>query len=173
MIILRKLKTRTGFQFDVRGARPSDRPALAEFFTHVTQEDLRFRFLTAIKTVPHDFLVRMTEVDHDRTEDFLATGEDGRTIIATAMLAADADFDRAEVAIAVHRNYKKRGIGWTLLDHVARYAEAKGIRTLEAIESRDNRAAISLEREMGFTATSYPGDSTLMLVRKTLGAPRL
>jgi len=37
------LTTRTGFRFEVRSARPEDEPVLAEFFTHVTPDDLRFR----------------------------------------------------------------------------------------------------------------------------------
>jgi len=162
------LVTRTGFRFHVRPVLTSDEAALAEFFTHVTQNDLRFRFLTAVHKVGHETLVRLTQVDHERTEDFLAFGEDGTTVIATAMLAADAALERAEVAISIRADYKKRGVSWTLLEHVARFARAKGIKTLESIESHDNREAIELEREMGFVVTPYPGDSTLSLVRKTL-----
>lgn len=162
------LVTRTGFRFHVRPVLPTDETPLAEFFTHVTSNDLRFRFLTAVHKVGHETLVRLTKVDHDRTEDFLAFGEDRTTVIASAMLAADAALERAEVAISIRADYKKRGISWTLLEHVARFAWVKGIRTLESIESHDNREAIELEREMGFTVTPYPGDSTLSLVRKTL-----
>ena len=94
---------------------------------------------------------------------------DGDTLIATAMLAADSEMERAEVAISIREDYKNRGLGWTLLDHVAHAAAAKGIKFLESIESRDNVEAIALEKEMGFTATAYPGDATLVLVQKKLG----
>jgi len=160
------LTTWSGFNFKVRPAGPADEAALAELFTRVTREDRRFRFLSGVDKVGHDFLQRLTQVDHERTEDFLAF--DGDTLIATAMLAADPDMERAEVAISVHADYKNRGVGWTLLDHVAQVAAAKGIKLLESIELRDNVGAITLEREMGFTATTYPGDATLVLVQKTL-----
>ena len=52
------------------------------------------------------------------------------------MLAADPAMERAEVAISIHEDYKNRGLGWTLLDHVARAAAAKGIKFLEFIELR-------------------------------------
>ena len=91
-----------------------------------------------------------------------------KELIASAMLAADPGMERAEVAIAVRPEYKERGVGWTLLDFVARDAKARGIKTLESVECRDNVRAIALEKEMGFTATSYPGDATLTLVRKSL-----
>jgi GNAT superfamily N-acetyltransferase len=162
------LTTRSGYLFQVRPAEPSDEAALAEFFTHVDQEDLRFRFLSAIKTVGHDQLEALVMVDHHRTENFLAIDPVTGMILATAMLAADEALTSAEVAIAIRADYKRRGISWMLLDHVARFAVAKGIKTLESIESRDNHQAIELERERGWTASSCPGDPGAMVLRMTL-----
>ena len=161
-----ELTTWTGFRFRIRSAEPSDQTALADFFELVTPEDRRFRFLSAAPRVNHDMLERLTKVDHDRTEDFLAF--DGDALIASAMLAADPGRERAEVAIAIRGDYKHRGVGWTLLDHLARYARDKGIKLIESIESRDNVEAIALEKEMGFSATAYPEDATLVLVQKRL-----
>ena len=162
----RALKTRTGFEFEVRAAVAADEALLAEFFTHVANDDLRFRFLSGQNTVSHDQLVMMTR--HDRQiENFLALATDG-TLIATAMLACDAARERGEVAISIRSDYKARGIGWELLTYVGGYAEASGIHTLESIESRANHAAIELEREMGFTVTSCEGDATLVVVRRDL-----
>lgn len=162
-----RLTARSGFAFTVRPIRPEDGAALAEFFTHVAHEDLRFRFLTAINEVGPNLLAIMTNVDHDRTETFLAQAPDG-TIVASAMIAADRNRERAEVALSIRVDYKKRGISWTLLEHVARWAKARGIRRLESIESRENHQAIELEREMGFRAEEYPGDATLILLQADL-----
>jgi len=162
------LTTRTGFRFHVRPARPADEGTLAEFFTHVTHDDLRFRFLTGLNEVGHDRIAAMAMVDHKQTENFLAFDEHGSTMIATAMLACDPALDHGEVAITIRKDFKHRGVSWELLAHIARFAEAKGVKTLESIESQENHAAIELEREMGFTAEPYPGDSTLMLVRRKL-----
>lgn len=160
------LRTRTGFEFQVRAASAADEPSLAEFFTHVANDDLRFRFLSGQQTVSHDQLVMMTR--HDRqTENFLALAADG-TLIATAMLACDAAREHGEVAISIRSDFKARGIGWELLAYVAGYAEASGIQTLESVESRANHAAIELEREMGFTVSGCPGDATLVVVRREL-----
>lgn len=162
------LTTRTGFRFHVRSATPADDGTIAEFFTHVTREDLRFRFLTAINVVGPSQVAALTHIDHHRAENFLAFTEDGSMMIATAMLACDAAFDHGEVAIAIRSDQKHKGISWELLAHVARYAEEIGVHTLESIESRDNHAAIELERDMGFTAEEYPGDPTLVLVSRKL-----
>lgn len=164
-----RIITCSGCLFDIRPAGPDDEIALAEFFTHVTPENLRFRFLTGLKQVGHDRLSAMIHVDHHQTENFLALVDEGTEIIATAMLACNADLTRGEVAIAVHNDFRHDGVSWELLKHVAAYAESIGVKTLESIESRDNHAAIDLERELGFTATSYPGDATLILLQRTLG----
>lgn len=162
------LTTRDGYVFHVRPACPADEPALGEFFAHVDQEDLRFRFLSAIHKVGDDQLKALVTIDHDHTENFLALELATGRIIATAMLAADASFARAEVAVAIRADFKRRGISWSLLDHVALFARAKGIRTLESIESRDNHQAIDLERERGWVSAACPGDPASMILRMTL-----
>jgi N-acetylglutamate synthase-like GNAT family acetyltransferase len=162
------LTTRTGFCFTVRAAAPSDEPALAEFFRHVTPRDLRFRFLTGLKTVSHDRLVAMTHIDHLQTENFLAFVDDEAEIIATAMLACNPAMTIGEIAIAIRPEYKAKGVSWDLLAYVAAVAKTKGLKTIQSIESRDNHAAIDMERQMGFTSGPYPGDPSLLLVEKQL-----
>ena len=165
--------TRTGLRLYVRPVDYRDRKTLELFLASLAHEDLRFRFLTPLTRPSQSLLDALVGVDHVDTEDFLAFAEvdGGKKLVASAMLAADPKMDRAEVAIAIRPDYKKRGVGWTLLDLVARNARARGIRRLESVECRDNRAAIDLEKEMGFTAEPYPGDSSLILVRKDLVCP--
>lgn len=162
------LTTRSGFTFHVRPARPEDDGTVADFFTHVTREDLRFRFLTGLNEVGPAQISALTHVDHRWTENYLAFTSDGSMMIATAMLACDPGFERGEVAIAIRKDFKLHGIGWTLLAHIAQVADMKGVQVLEAIESRDNHAAIEVERDMGFTVSAYPGDAALLRVSRTL-----
>ena len=110
----------------------------------------------------------LVNVDHPRTENFLAIEHQTGLIIATAMLVCNQTLTSAEVAIAIHANFKQRGISWTLLDHIARFAVAKGITRLESIESRDNHEAIDLERERGWTASPFRDDPTLIVLRLAL-----
>ena len=163
------LITHTGFRFEVRGARLEDEPTLAEFFTHVTPDDLRFRFLGAVKEVSHDRLVAMTRSDDAHIHNFLAFSTDGM-LIAVATLASDRADRNGEVAICIRQDRKHLGVGWELLTYIAKYAEELGLKAIESIESRENRAAIEVERDMGFTVTTDPDDATLVQVRRELGA---
>ena len=163
------LMTHTGLLLHVRAVRPEDEPLLAEFFRHVTPEDLRFRFLGGVREVSRERLLAMTTVDHDMTEHFLAFAGGSDTVVATAMVACDPSMTKAEVAISVRADDKHKGVGWEMLRHVARYAQARGVKTLESLESRENHETIELEREQGFVAVPYPVDPTLILIRKDLG----
>ncbi len=162
------LVTRSGLLLHVRPVRAEDETLLTEFFAHVSPEDLRFRFLGGMREVSHERLAAMTQVDHRATENFLAFADGSKAIVATAMIACDSSMTKAEVAISVRAGDKHKGVAWEMLRYVARYAQARGIKALESIESRENHEAIELEREQGFVAVADPDDPTLILVRKDL-----
>lgn len=160
------LTTRSGVSLHVRPVRPDDEDLLADFFHRVSPEDLRFRFLTGLREVGRDRLVAMTQIDYARTMHFLAFTE-GR-LIASALLACNPRRDHAEIALSVDAAFKDRGVSWTLMKHVIAYARAEGIRTIESIESADNRTALALEHEMGFATVGSEG--TERLVRRSIDA---
>ncbi|EPR11335.1 hypothetical protein M527_04440 [Sphingobium indicum IP26] len=161
------LETRSGLSLQVRPVSSDDGNLLKAFFSKVTTDDLRFRFLSGINEVSDDQIAMMTNVDHKQTEDFLAFTDDNM-LVATAMIAKDPTGKRAEVAIVVRGDYKQKGIGWTMLNHAADYARSTGVETLEAVESRQNEQAIGVERDFGFTVKPYDDDSTLVIVTKKL-----
>jgi GNAT superfamily N-acetyltransferase len=162
------LETKTGFKFHVRPANPDDDAALAEFFRHVSKDDLRFRFLSAIQKVSDKQIAEMTHVDHRRTEDFMVYAAGGKDIIANAMLAADKAMETAEVAFTVHSDYKGKGLETALLEYVTKAAKARGLKKLQSIESRENHCTIELERKLGFTARGIDGDPMLVLLEARL-----
>jgi acetyltransferase len=161
--------TRDGLAMDVRPVRPDDEAALADFFRHVTPEDLRFRFLTGLREVGRDRLAAMTQIDYHRAMNFLAFDEGGM-LIATAMLACDPDGIRAEFAVSVRSGFKGRGVSWSLVQHILKYAESEGIQTLESVESADNHAALQLEREAGFIAVGSESSGGEVTVRRQVVA---
>ena len=163
-----QLTTRAGVELNVRPVTVSDQPMLAEFFNHVTKEDLRFRYLVGIDHVGKERIAELVNIDHARVENYLAFGPGGKPLVATGVLACDPNFERAEVAITIREDFKNLGIGWELLSHLAKAARTKGVKVLESIEDRDNHAAIELERHMGFTTESDPDDPTVIIVRKEL-----
>lgn len=164
---LHSIQTRAGIDLDIRHASPADEEELVAFFDQVSEEDRRFRFLAASEHVSHDQLEPLIHADHFRSESFVvcdhATGE----IVASALLACDGPLDTAEIAVSVHQRYRGKGIGWAALDVLSAEAQARGVRRVISIESRENHAAIALEREKGFVAEPMDGDPTLVILSKT------
>jgi acetyltransferase len=162
------LETRHGVRIHVRPVRADDEPLLAAFFERVSPEDLRFRFLGGVARVDHEQLAMMTRVDYRRTISFLAFDEARSDVIAIAMLAAEPDLTRAEVALTTRSDMKNTGVSWSLFEHVLRYARAEGIGSVESFEYADHDAALRMERELGFALASDPDDPTLLIARLEL-----
>ncbi len=162
-----RLATRSGIELAARPAYEDDEASLAAFFERVTAEDRRFRFLSAAAHISHEQLAPLIHADHFRSESFLAFDVENDELIASALLACDAQLDTAEIAVSVREDYKGKGVGWALLDLLGREAEQRGVRRVVAIESRDNHAAILLERQKGFVPEAMDGDPTLVILSKT------
>lgn len=161
------LITEKAFHFHVRPVRADDEQAVAGFFDQVSPEDLRFRFMSGVRTVRHDQIVMMTRVDYVRTISFLAFDAQD-SLVAIAMLATDPDRRRAEIALTTRADMKGKGLSWTLFEHVLRYAKAEGIEAVESIECADHDAALRMERELGFVTAVDPDDPTIRVARKKL-----
>lgn len=161
------LVTRSGYRFLIRPVTARDEPALSGFFGQVSADDLRFRFLTSVGEVSHDRLVAMVASREEGMDSFLAVSERGE-VVATAVLASDPEREHAEVAITVRSDMKGYGIAWRLLEYLVGCAQELGYASIGSIEDRENHAAVSLEREMGFTAEPVQGEPSLVLVRRTL-----
>ncbi|BAV47065.1 hypothetical protein MLTONO_2162 [Mesorhizobium loti] len=110
----------------MRRARPEDEPTLAEFFTHVTPDNLHFGFLGGVKEISHERLLAMTRCDDAHIHNFLAFSTNGM-LIAIATLASDRADRTGEVAICIRADRKHLGVGWELLAYIAKYAEELGL----------------------------------------------
>ncbi|MCB2083764.1 MAG: GNAT family N-acetyltransferase [Sphingomonadaceae bacterium] len=161
--------TRSGIELEVRAANAADEPLLEAFFDKVSPEDRRFRFFEAREHIGHRQLMPLVEVDHFRSESFLAFDRATGELVASALLACDNPLDKAEIAVSIRSDYKGMGVGWAMLDLLGQEAERRGVREVIAIEDRDNHAAIELEREKGFVPRGFDGDPHLVVLSKTFG----
>lgn len=162
------LTTRSGLKLEVRPVHADDAFLLARFFDHVSAEDIRFRFLSAMSHPSTEQIAAMVHVDHWGSEHLLAFDSASGDLVASAMMVADKGMHVAEVAILVAADHKGQGIGWSILKHCADVARARQIGKLQSIESRANHAAIEVEQALGFKAKAYAGDPGLVLIEAEL-----
>lgn len=159
--------TRNGVVLNIRSASPSDREDILAFLNSVSPEDLRFRFLSAVK--PSASLARMlSDVDHRSTESLVAFDASNGSIAASAMVAEGEEGDTAEIAVLVRSDLRGHGIGWKMLEEACGYARARGYRVAQCVESAGNLRAIEIEREQGFVARPYEGNADTTILTKNL-----
>lgn len=145
-----------GRDYQIRPIRPVDAALYPDFLAHVTQDDLRQRFLTSLPGLSHETLVRLTQLDYDRDIAFVALASPGGDLAGIARYAADPDHRRAEFGLLVRSDLQGNGLGAGLLSRLIDYARAQGIDELFGVILRDNLAMLALCRKFGFTFEDVP-----------------
>lgn len=155
----------------LRPVRQSDRQAVEAFFARLSPEDMRMRFFAPLRTVPRATLARLMELDGAREMALaleLAPGE----FAGIARLSAEPGLARAEFAVAVRSDLKRRGIGRLLMARILDHARARGIGEVTGSILRENVAMVALARALGFAIEDEPGATAMVRARIATGAAR-
>jgi acetyltransferase len=164
----------------LRPIRPEDEPAIHRAFARLSAEDVRLRFFTAMKNLPHALAARLTQIDYDREMALVAVAPvdpdaaaDRFEIFGVVRLAADPDNIEGEFAIIVRSDLKGRGLGRLLMGRIVEYARQRGLRALFGRVLRENEAMLDMCRRMGFAIAPAADDPAAVEVRLALQAPDL
>jgi acetyltransferase len=155
----------------LRPVRPGDEPLLQGFAAHMSPEDMRLRFLAAIRGMSHELAARLSHIDDDRGAALLAIAEGAEEVLGVARFSADPDNRAAEFAIAVRSDWKGHGLGHLLMARLTQLARQRGIDELVGEVLPENAAMLQLCREFGFTIGVSPSDPKLRRVNKALEDP--
>lgn len=134
----------------IRPVRPADEHLYGAFFSALSAEDIRFRFLAPKKEFSHAFIARFTQIDYNRAMAFVALDPEERELLGVARLSANPDYESAEYAIVVRSDLKGQGLGWALMSHLIDYARSEGLKELYGDVLRANTGMLSMCRELGF-----------------------
>jgi len=146
----------------VRPVRPEDDAMFREFFTHVTDEDLRLRFFQSVRHFSHEFIARLTQIDYARSMALVALDPASGQMLGAVRLHADANYERGEYGILVRSDLKGHGIGWRLMRIMIEYARWLGLALVEGQVLRDNRTMLAMCEQLGFRIRADPDEPTLM-----------
>jgi len=153
----------------MRPLRPEDEPMLHDLAAHMSNEDLRLRFFTPVRGLTHAVAARLSQLDYDRELALLAE-RDG-TALGVVHFFADPDKLRAEYAIVVRSDWKRRGVGYLLMTHLIDIAKQRGIAELVGEVLRENGPMLQMCHELGFAIAPEPSDPSVMRVGKRLASP--
>lgn len=162
------LRDRT--QVLIRPLAPTDREAERTFIAGLSAESRRFRFLGAIQAPSERLLDRLTEVDQLHDVAFAAVVPEGagERIVGVSRYSTDPTGQTCECAVTVSDEWHGRGLGTTLMRHLIEVARARGIRTMESIDSAENVEMRDLSRFLGFHTVVDPQDARQLIHRLDL-----
>jgi len=152
----------------VRSIVAGDEVRHADFFAHLRPEDLRLRFFSQRRDMPHAELVRLVHPDEDREVALiaLATGEDGLPVeVATARAVTGDDKHEAEFGITVRSDLKGQGLGRLMLAQLIARVRQRGTQRMACEVLRENAAMRALATRLGFRLRrTAPGSGPLQYV---------
>jgi len=147
-----------------RGVRPEDAALYPEFVEHVTRDDLRLRFFSAIKELSKARIDELTRLDHRRAMGFIAIDETDGKMLGVVQLHLDDDAQGGEYAVIVRSALKGCGIGWLLMQRMIEYARAIGLARVHGQVLAENTTMLRMCRELGFHVADDPNDLGIKVV---------
>lgn len=156
-----------GEKVTLRAIRPQDGPAIAAMVEASSAEDVRLRFRSGFRTLPHGWPERLSQIDYDR--EMALVVDDGRQILGVSRLAGDPQGETAEFALMVRTDQQHQGLGRLLLGEILDYAASRGLSEVWGDVARENAPMLATAKSFGFERRAAE-DFTRVKIVKSLNA---
>ena len=123
-----------------RLVKPSDFEGLKSLYESLSPDDIFYRFMSYHKVSDEEIRFLITDKNH-----VTVVAELGGQIVGEASLFLDG-----EIAVVVHPQFRRRGIGTALVKNVIEVGKALGIRSFKFYTLPDNIPMIRIGRKLGF-----------------------
>ncbi len=153
-----------GTEVLLRPVKPEDEPLVKEMLTSLSEKTLKERFFQVIKSITHEMLIKLCNIDYNREITIVAEimaeirENSPRKIIGIVSLMIDADFKSGEFGVIVHDHYQGKGIGYKLIDVLIGIAQEKGLEEFYGVVLGNNQKMVRMCRKLGFTASPFEED---------------
>lgn len=156
----------------IRPIRPEDAPLLTELFKSLSSRSVYLRFLSILKQLPHDMLVKFTQIDYDRQIALVALSgkETYEKMLGVARVFIEQNKKHGEFSVITGDPWQGKGIGAELLKRCLAIAKERNIETVWGIVLAENTQMLKLGRKLGFKIKGIPGSNEYELridLRKT------
>ena len=153
----------------MRPLRPEDAALYPEFVAHVTPEDSRLRFFSAIRELSEERIAQLTHLDYSRAMAFIALDEATAKMLGVVRLHLDDERKSGEFAVIVRSEFKGHGLGWLLMRRMIDYARAIGLARIYGQALAENAAMLRMCAELGFRIEDDPKAKGTKLLTLELG----
>lgn len=159
-----------GMDITIRPIRPEDAELVKTFVHNLSAQSRYFRFMSSMRELSQDMLVRFTQIDYSREMALIAvTEQHGKeTELGVARFSTNPDGESCEFALVIADNMHGKGLGQKLMTALMDAARSKGLSTMEGDVLRDNTDMLHLVDRLGFTVETCAEDDNIKTVRKNL-----
>lgn len=148
----------------LRPLKPADAALYPEFVAHITAEDSRLRFFSAIKELSEERIHELTHLDYSRAMAFIAFDEANCQMLGVVRLHLDAGRRGGEFAVIVRSAFKSHGLGWLLMQRIIEYARIIGLERIYGQALAENTTMLRMCAEFGFQVEDDPNQQGIKLV---------
>ncbi|MFC1608536.1 GNAT family N-acetyltransferase, partial [Candidatus Latescibacterota bacterium] len=145
--------------------KPVDEDKIRGLFYKLREEDIYYRFMATIKTLPHSKAQSLVILDYE--EKFAIAGyigeESDEEFVSVARWLLDRGTNMAEVAFTVIPDWQRSGIGSFMLNKLTEVAREKGIRGFTAEVLSGNKKMLNVFFKSGFDVRSKLEDGVYLL----------
>ncbi len=152
-----------GTEITIRPIRPEDAEMEQQFVRDLSDESKYYRFISTVRELSQQMLVRFTQIDYDRELALVAvTRQEDRDVqIGVTRYVTNASGDSCEFAVAIADSWQHRGIGGRLMVSLMDAAREKGLRRIEGDVLTANTRMLRFVQALGFEALPNEEDPDL------------
>ena len=144
----------------IRPIRKDDVQIERDFLKRLSEQSRHDRFLAVVQTPMRDVEKDLTNIDyHDEMALIAIIRRDDRDVeIGAGGYWRTADGESCHCAVAVDDQWRKRGLGILLVQHLVEIARAAGVRHMYAVDAAGCEKTHRLAARLGFRRRPDPED---------------
>lgn len=153
--------TTDGTEVIYRPIRPDDDDKIMEFYYSLSRETVYFRFFSGRKNVPKSRIRYYTHIDYKKN--FAMVVEYDEKIIGVGHFIITDDPETAEMAVVMHDDWQKKGVGTHFLRYLILIAKERGIKHIIATVLVENFKILKTIEKLGFKFSKKLEDGDLLV----------
>jgi len=150
--LVRKVQLNDGTDIVVRPIRPEDAEIEAKFVRELSKESKYFRFMSSLRELSQEMLVRFTQIDYHNEMALIAVIQNGASEeqIGVARYVTNLDKTSCEFALAVSDRWQNRGIARKLMRSLMGVARDRDLEKMEGTVLSNNSKMLELMTSLDF-----------------------
>ncbi len=168
--LIKEATLKDGTKITLRPIKPEDEPMWLEMLASCSKESIYHRFRYDFYFDSHEIASQFCFIDYDREIAIVAEVniEGEKKLIGVGRLIADPDIEMMEYAILITDTWQKKELGFTITKYCLEIAQSRGIKSLTAETTTDNKPMISVFRKLNFKI-KFNEDTTVTVTKNISG----